>query len=122
MERVYRDVVRPIREQSLEHWRYFVALLDVFSGYSIARFLHCKSETGEAVIGMIKQLESVFYSEVNALNCFNRNPVECTRFEGGGGYIGKVSRVGSRTEVSFARSPHYTHRSRMEVREDWIEP
>lgn len=54
----------------------------------MVRFLHRKTETGMAVIDMIRELERLLTSRVDAVYCVGRNIVKWIRSDGGGGYIG----------------------------------
>lgn len=60
IERVYSDVMGPTRRPSLGKSKYFVTLLDEFSGYTIVRFLHRKSETASAVTETMREMENLF--------------------------------------------------------------
>lgn len=64
LECVFTDLVGPMRHQSLVNSRYFVTLLDDFSGYSLVCFITCKSEAGERLIDMICEVEGLFERRV----------------------------------------------------------
>lgn len=44
LDRLFSDLVGPMKQQSLGRARYFVALLDASLGFSIVRFIHRKNE------------------------------------------------------------------------------
>lgn len=49
VEGVYSDVLGPMRSLSLGEAKYFVTILDEYSGFSTVQLLHRKSDTGSAV-------------------------------------------------------------------------
>lgn len=69
IERVYADVVSPMKEESVGKAKYFVILLNEYSGYSMVRFIFRKNETAKAVIQMIREIETIFNSKVQTLAC-----------------------------------------------------
>lgn len=72
VERVYTDVVRTMKWQSIVNANYLVTLFDEYSGFSMVRFMRRKSETYEAVKGMILQLESLFNKKDEKISCIDR--------------------------------------------------
>lgn len=76
VERVYTDVLRPVKSSSLRRSTYFVTLLYGFSGYLLVRFMHRKSEKSGAVIAMISELENLFNARLKELSCIIRNNVK----------------------------------------------
>lgn len=57
LDQIHSDVVGPIAQTSYDRSKYFVTVMDEFSGYSLMRFIAQKSEAGMAVKDMIRQLE-----------------------------------------------------------------
>lgn len=110
VERVYTDVIGPMRHQSIGKAKYFVTLLDEYSGYSMVRFMVRKNETAERLKEMICEMENLFTSKVKLLSCVNRNSVKWVRSDGGGEYVGHqlqdwFKRRGIMHEVTTAYSP-----------------
>lgn len=88
IERVYKNLVGPIRQQSHRKSKYFVTLLDDFTGYSLVRFLYLKSEAGDGVIEMIKEIQTLSHSRIGTLTSTNHKTVKWIRSDGGGEYMG----------------------------------
>lgn len=110
LERVFSDVVGPMKNQSMAKSRYFVTLLDECSGYSLIRFVDRKSQVADSVVEMVLELESLFTFKTGKMICINRNNVKWLRTDGGGEYIGDefkswLQRRGIIHEVTTAYSP-----------------
>lgn len=110
LERVFSDLVGSMKHSSIGRSRYFVTLLDSYSGYSIARFLARKSETGDAVVEMVHELENLLNGSLQRLTSINRNTLKWMRTDGGGEYIGTefqewIKRRGIVHEITTTYSP-----------------
>lgn len=88
LERVYTDVVGPISASTFGGARYFVTLLDEYSGYSMVRFMREKGDASERVKEMIKSMETGLSIRLGKLLILNRSSVRNLRSDGGGEYIG----------------------------------
>lgn len=90
LERIYSELVGPTRYQPIGRSNYFVAVFNSFSGYSLVRLIHHKSEAGGAVFEILTKLENLFNSETKNLTLINRNFMERLRSDGGGELIGEA--------------------------------
>lgn len=79
IERVYTDVVELMKCESIGKAKYFVTLCDEYSGFSMAIFIHRKSETSEAINGMLFQTENSFKKRVERISCIKRKSVMLIR-------------------------------------------
>lgn len=89
-ERVYTDVVGPMKCLSMGKAKYFVTSLDEVGGFSILRSFFRKSEDGEGVRDIILQMKNLFNKAAEKLSCIGRKTVKCTRSDGGREYIWKA--------------------------------
>lgn len=85
MERAHTDIFGPIKKQLLGCARYFVTTLGEYSGYSLVRFLHRKSEAAYAVMEMIRKLENLFNSKIETLRCVKRRVSKSVQSDEGRG-------------------------------------
>lgn len=99
LDSVFFDVVCTIKHRSIGRSKYFVTLLDESIGYFIVRFINCKSEETDAVMGIIEELETLFFPKVRHMELIYRNVVKCVRSDGGGEYLGMNSLIGSKVGV-----------------------
>lgn len=79
---VYTNLVGPIKTKSQGKSRYFITLMETYSGFSLARFLSKKNETANAVINMVKELESLVDCRIGTLECVERMTVKWARSDG----------------------------------------
>lgn len=68
--------VDPMEHRSLGGSKYFVTLLDSFSGFPIARFIERKNKTTAAVAEMITEAENLLRSATKRLISSNRSGVK----------------------------------------------
>lgn len=87
LERLYADVVEPIKYASQSHSEYLVTLLDDYSGYTLIQFLISKNEAAEAVKTMISEFESLFETSGNTIIWINWKMVRWLSSDGGGEYV-----------------------------------
>lgn len=116
IERVYTDVVGPMRTPSLGGAKYFVTLIDEYSGYSMVRFMKHKTETGGFVREMILEAESLFNETIGTLYLIRRKKVKWLRSDGGGEYISDtfsewLKERGIIHEITTAYSPESNGRA-----------
>lgn len=57
--RIYTDVTGPFRDESIGNFKYFVTLINNFSGYSVVKFINFKSDAAETVKDMMTSLENL---------------------------------------------------------------
>lgn len=57
---------------------YFVMLLDSFSWFSLVRLVNRKSKVTDTAVGMVQELEKVFYAQVRKMTHINCNIVNRT--------------------------------------------
>lgn len=69
-----------------------MTLLDFYSGFSLVKVLHPKSEAAEADIQMVHEVENVFSSRMKCLTPINWNVVKGVRSDGEGEYVVSVFR------------------------------
>lgn len=60
VERLYPDVLGPLKVRALGWSKYFVTLLDEHTRYSLVRFIHRKSVAADFVMEMTRELEILF--------------------------------------------------------------
>lgn len=87
LERVFSDVVGPMKYMSVSKSRYFATILNFCSGYSMVRFVGRKSEVAIAVMRMVNELECIMSSKLLHLTGVQRNNVKWLRTDGGGEYV-----------------------------------
>lgn len=75
LDRVYTDLVHPLRHLSVVKERYFVTFIDSYSGLSLDTFLHLRSEAEETALQIVHEVENVFKSRMKRLTTTNRNMV-----------------------------------------------
>lgn len=110
LERTFTDVVGPITPPSISGARYFITLMDDYSGYSLLRFIRRKSQATETIQEMVNELETSFNSNIQMLKFINRKRVKWMRSDGGGEYLSRqlqtwFSQKGIRHESTTAYSP-----------------
>lgn len=110
LERVFTDIVGPIEPLSLSRARYYITLIDDFSGYSMVKFILRKSQAAEALPEMIKELSSLYEGTIKRLSIMNRAHVKWLRSDGGGEYVSNTLRTwfvnqGITHELTTAYSP-----------------
>lgn len=76
VQRVYTEVVVPMKTYSLGGAKYFVTLSDEYSGYAMVRFISRKSKNAEAVGDMATQIENLFSKKISKLSCLNHHLVK----------------------------------------------
>lgn len=67
IERVFTELVGPIKVESMNHSKYFITLVDEYSGYSMVRFLKWKGQAADSLMEMILETEKLFNSKVDNL-------------------------------------------------------
>ena len=87
LDRIYSDVVGPVRMRSFSNSQYFVTATDEYSGLSMVRFLRRKNQAADALQEMILEFQSWFNSTVSRLSVLNRRKVKWLRSDGGGEYV-----------------------------------
>lgn len=95
---------------SLGNPNFFVSLLDSNSGCSMMKFIFWHSETSQAVIELIRALESLFNSKVGSLTSIDRKLMKWLCSDKGCGYVGHqfqnwLKQRGIVHEVTTAYSP-----------------
>lgn len=60
LDRVYLDVIGPVKVSSISNFKKFVTLLDVYSGYFLLRFVTPKGEVASAVKVVVRKLKILF--------------------------------------------------------------
>ena len=110
LERVYSDLVGPTRYPSLADSRYFITLLDDYSGFSMVRFLKRKGDAPVAIKSMMGEIEQLFQSKIGSLNTLTNRKIRALRTDGGGEYISKsfqkyLDEKGIKHETTTAYSP-----------------
>lgn len=86
MERLYTDLVEPMKHQSLGKSQYFITFLDEYSGYAMVRLIKCGA--AGSVSQMIIYLEKIFNDKLLNLNLINRKSVKWIRSDEGGKCVG----------------------------------
>lgn len=77
----------PIKVFSFGKASYFVSPFDGYSGFSVVRFTHQKSDASNAVGEMIQLLKKLFNSGNRTLTCIRLYNVNSARSDDGGEYI-----------------------------------
>lgn len=83
IERLFTHVVGPFRELSLGGSKFFVTLVEDYSGFSMVKFLKSKAETFSQIKIMISNTENVYNKKLYRQVIFDRARVKWFRSDGG---------------------------------------
>ena len=116
LKRVYTDVVGPISVPTLGGAKYFVTLLDEYSGYSMVKFIKKKDAAADHVKDMIISMETLLNAHVETLLDLKRKRVNWLRSDGGGEYVGSsfgnwMKNKGIHHEITTSYSPESNGRA-----------
>ena len=116
LDRVFSDVVGPVRYPSMSNAVYSVTLLDDSSGFSMVRFLKRKAEAVKALKVMITNIETLFNTDVKNVTMLNRTKVKRLRTDRGGEYLTNdlkrwLEEKGITHELTTAYSPESNGRA-----------
>lgn len=84
LDRVCADPLGPIGNLSLGNPRYFVTLLHFYSRFFLDKFLHRKSELGEAGIEMGHKVENIFNLRTKRFTTISQNILKWVSSNAGG--------------------------------------
>lgn len=65
-----------MHHESIGKLRYFVTLLDFFSGFSLVNFLDCKRQVDDTVLGRVQKLKTLFNDKTRKVTCISSNDVK----------------------------------------------
>lgn len=87
-ERAFSDLADPMEHCFIGKSRYFVTLLDPYSGCSLVRCIERNSEVGEVEMELVRELENFLNERFRRLTSIYRDKLKWIENFGGGEYIG----------------------------------
>lgn len=75
LDRVFSDLVGPMIYESKGKSKYLVTVFDLFSRYSLVRYIHLKIDIGNAFIELVNELESLLNKKAIGFTTISKKPV-----------------------------------------------
>lgn len=83
---VRKNLFGPMKVVSVRRWRFFLTVMDEYSGYSLVWFTYRKTETRDNVIEIVRELKIILSACTETFNWIDRKFVKWLQSHRGGEY------------------------------------